>query len=756
MLNLGLTPKKQSKAEKLPQFILNTDIQLINGLKKYKKMLKNCKNNTVYIISKKMKFTKTKTEKEFHGKSKKKNHKENTDKNKNKNNKNNFRAFLYYKLKKKYDSASYTYNVKKINELIFNIPSKFTANFKDYLLIEEDAEFLKREYHKEEFNKKFKKIFYFYEKYSKTFPNYTILNEGKYMHKNILKKQKMIDELQKIKEEEEEKTNSKLEVSNETVFTNNAIESINNEKDSFWINKLKEILYLDKSVNESYMIEQINSIIDLINQCEKLKDDKLNKKAIYKAEFEKIKNLSKPLYMNQKNPRMIQIKEKINQINKYRNNFELMKKSKNNWTIESSYNSFSTSINNKSFNNKGIIKNSNINSIITNLYEEKKENNIAKKKMHNHKELSLKKGSKEKDVEKERLSNISHKYQKTILEKNTQEESKFSNSMIPNKVKNYFKINDNNKKQIISTHKKKEYSSYNIGSLFNSRKDRCKELLTEKKLISVFNKYINNKTRPFKKNSYFNLESINSQMSQYSHIKNEYIVSSPYNLNPKTYNKDIYNSRSSYEDNNVRKIKKNKKNYSLTKKSINKSINISIHHSFLNNSISCLRKNKNKNGLMIKHNTKKFIKNLDSFNFNINKNKLYLRSKILKNNKNKSNKKKQKSFLNINYKKNNNLKSKKKKNTVEKNYLKTSFNFVRSNNNNTANNINNSINNTNISIENQSMIYQKKKNYNYNKCGKKIILPAGHSGRNEKFSNLKFACGKTFHSIKSSSSKNDL
>lgn len=160
MLNLGLTPKKQSQAEKLPHLILNTDIQLLNGLKKYKKMLKNCKNNTVYIISKKMNFTKTKTEKEFHSKSQKKNHKENTDKNKIKNNKNNFRSFLYYKLKKKYDSVAYTYNVKKINELIFNIPSKFTANFKDYLLIEEDAEFLKREYHKEEFNKKFKKIFF--------------------------------------------------------------------------------------------------------------------------------------------------------------------------------------------------------------------------------------------------------------------------------------------------------------------------------------------------------------------------------------------------------------------------------------------------------------------------------------------------------------------------------------------------------------------------------------------------------------------
>ena len=32
------------------------------------------------------------------------------------------------------------------------------------------------------------------------------------MYKNILKKQKIIDELQKIKEEEEERTNSKLTI----------------------------------------------------------------------------------------------------------------------------------------------------------------------------------------------------------------------------------------------------------------------------------------------------------------------------------------------------------------------------------------------------------------------------------------------------------------------------------------------------------------------------------------------------------------
>ena len=744
MNNLGVTPKKQNQAEKQPLIVLNTDIQIINGLKKYKKRLKKYKNNTAYIISKKIKpFSKrSKPEKQ----NKLKNDNEIL---KNNINNNNFRIFLFYKLKKKYDSLIYTYNVKKINELIFNIPSKFTANFKDYLLIEEDAEFLKREYHKEEFNKKFKKIFFFYEKYSKTFPNYTLLNEGKYMYKNILKKQKMIDELQKIKEEEEEKTNSKfMEISNETIFTSNTIESINNIRDSFWINKLQEIINLDKSIDEKNLIEKINIIINIINKYEKLKEEKSNKQAIYKKEFEKIRNLSKPLYINQINPRLMQIKEKINQIKKCRNNFELIKKSKNNKTIESSYNSYSTSINNKSFNNKGIIINNNIMNI-TNLYEDKKD--VVKKRIPCPKDLSYKKGSKEKDLERdklERLSNLSHKFQKN----NIQDESKFSNSMITNKIKNYFKININGyekKKNILNnnTQKKNEYS-YNIGSLFNSRKDRCKEFSTEKKLISVFNKYITNKTKPFKKNSYLNTESINSQTSQHSHIRNENIINSQYNLNPKTYNtfntynnnnNEFYFLKNSYDDNIIKQKKKNS-NFTLTKKSF---IN-NMHYSFLNNTISCLRKNK-KNSII--KNNKKYSVNNNRENFN--KNKIYLRSKILKNYKNKSNKKKRMSFLNIN---NNNrynyIKNKMKINSGEKNYLKTSF-FIRSN-------TNNSINNTNISIENQSVICNKKKKKIY---GKKINLPGIHncSGRNDKFTyNLKFACGRTFHSNKSSTSKNEI
>ena len=110
--------------------------------------------------------------------------------------KNPYRKFLLYKLRKKYDAKAYIYDLKKVNELIFNIPSHFTATFKEYLLKEEEAEFLKRIYLKNELNKKLRNVFYFYEKYSKIFPNYIVIPEGHYLYKNILKKQKMIDKLQ--------------------------------------------------------------------------------------------------------------------------------------------------------------------------------------------------------------------------------------------------------------------------------------------------------------------------------------------------------------------------------------------------------------------------------------------------------------------------------------------------------------------------------------------------------------------------------
>lgn len=219
--------------------------------------------------------------------------------------KNPYRIFLLYKLRKKYDVKMHVYDMKKVNELIFNIPSHFTAIFKEYLLKEEEAEFLKRIYHKNELNKKLKNIFYFYEKYSKIFPNYIVIPEGHYLYRNILKKQKMIDKLQRMKEEENKNKKKLLELSFNTIFTNGAIDSIysNNNVDPLNNTNLSNIISMDYiGKNEEQEVIQIQNIIKNIENHENvigLKDMKsLDKKQIiYKKEFRNLRSLSKSTFL---------------------------------------------------------------------------------------------------------------------------------------------------------------------------------------------------------------------------------------------------------------------------------------------------------------------------------------------------------------------------------------------------------------------------------------------------------------------------
>jgi len=235
--------------------------------------------------------------------------------------KNPYRIFLLYKLRKKYDVKMHVYDMKKVNELIFNIPSHFTAIFKEYLLKEEEAEFLKRIYHKNELNKKLKNIFYFYEKYSKIFPNYIVIPEGHYLYRNILKKQKMIDKLQRMKEEENKNKKKLLELSFNTIFTNGAIDSIysNNNVDPLY--NLSNIISMDSvGKNEEQELIQIQNIIKTIENHENvigIKDMKsLDKKQIiYKKEFRNLRSLSKSTFLQ--NGREIRGKSKESDRKKY-------------------------------------------------------------------------------------------------------------------------------------------------------------------------------------------------------------------------------------------------------------------------------------------------------------------------------------------------------------------------------------------------------------------------------------------------------
>ena len=117
---------------------------------------------------------------------------------------NNFFIFSKKILTTKYSKFEYSYSLFCTNNLIFNEKCRLVARFKDYLVLDDSTEFLRRFYFKKELNSRLKKIYNFYESYCKIFPNYMILPESKFLYRNIRKKQKMIDAFNEIKKEEEE------------------------------------------------------------------------------------------------------------------------------------------------------------------------------------------------------------------------------------------------------------------------------------------------------------------------------------------------------------------------------------------------------------------------------------------------------------------------------------------------------------------------------------------------------------------------
>lgn len=98
-------------------------------------------------------------------------------------------------LDKKYLTSQDYYNSKIVSDIMYNENRHIVSVFKDYLIFDDFSEYLKRYYRDQEAYERLPKVFEFYEKYSKVFPNYVALPaESKYMFKNIERKQKLIDE----------------------------------------------------------------------------------------------------------------------------------------------------------------------------------------------------------------------------------------------------------------------------------------------------------------------------------------------------------------------------------------------------------------------------------------------------------------------------------------------------------------------------------------------------------------------------------
>ena len=77
----------------------------------------------------------------------------------------------------------------------------YVSIFKDYLLYDDAThDFLRKSYSLKESYDRLPKILTFYTQYSKVFPNYCILESKKCMFENIKRKQRFLDENEKLKE----------------------------------------------------------------------------------------------------------------------------------------------------------------------------------------------------------------------------------------------------------------------------------------------------------------------------------------------------------------------------------------------------------------------------------------------------------------------------------------------------------------------------------------------------------------------------
>ena len=181
---------------------------------------------------------------------------------------NNYWKFSNDILTNKYCTYKYSYSNLCINCLFLNKKSRIVSRFKDFLLYDDNTEYLLLIYKDELLRKTSINVFNFYEHFNKAFPNYMILPENKYMYKNLRKKQRMINEINKMmlqKQREEKGVNINLNNDNNNkininIFDDKAKEAINRENNTLLTTSLADTIISNYINNDDS--KKNESIID--------------------------------------------------------------------------------------------------------------------------------------------------------------------------------------------------------------------------------------------------------------------------------------------------------------------------------------------------------------------------------------------------------------------------------------------------------------------------------------------------------------
>ena len=357
---------------------------------------------------------------------------------------------IYERLNKKYNKMPLKYNSIKIENIMFNDKTHLVSTFKEHLIMNDRAEFLKRFYMLYESLHRLPKFFEFYDLYSKIFPNYISIEEGKYFYKNIQQKQRVINTIEKI--ELENKKNRKIinkndkNNSDDKVFSTNVIDSVLNSTNDEGMEILFNINKQNMKKDESLFINNIKNIIEEINRYQ-----------------------TKNEYNENRNPNLFQ-KRHINHIVKINNNKYIIK-----------------------------IKNINCENIDSNINNTKKEIKLSSKDKNSSHQNSKTKYKSNKENYNILNLNIKNNYTKINLYHKTHSKNK----NIP-KLILMDKLENNNSKSIQKLSNNKKSFSHNISASIKSKKEvsnskKNKSLTRRKNSISSYknnfcNKYPNGVT----------------------------------------------------------------------------------------------------------------------------------------------------------------------------------------------------------------------------------------------------------------------
>ncbi len=206
----------------------------------------------------------------------------------------------------KYNTTPLFYQKFQILLLMENANTHLVSIFKDYLLYDDSTEFFKEFYNKKEIYPRLKTIYDYYESSSYLFPNYTAINEGKYIYRNIIRKQKLIDYLEDLedkKKEKEEKKNLKNKKKSKNVNKNEESSSSCIEVfDTKIYENIRKETENDSKINELFCVgnkdnandcDSFASILKLTEELKEREKDSDNKKNSANKEKEIISNTSK-------------------------------------------------------------------------------------------------------------------------------------------------------------------------------------------------------------------------------------------------------------------------------------------------------------------------------------------------------------------------------------------------------------------------------------------------------------------------------